>query len=278
MSNRIHSFAIILHPRRGAGAGCPAYPRKGRRRTSLPAAKRKGREEKDHLFRSESAAPSAGEGAFARSRLRGLSHPVAPRVPTAPAAPLFIAPGKNAGQPLYLWVYRNRQIWTVRERNVNDRGQDGGVFAAGGAFDAVHPAGAGGSAASADLAAEASRAFRGLFAGFWRVRRLRERKGDRGAGKMEPAFSMPGGAPCPAGARRDAKISKGAPKGAPKGSLQTAPPTGFPRRSAPAPTKNRPSRSGRGASEKIAYSSTISATGAFSRTEAMPFSQLSLAA
>ena len=39
----------------------------------------------------------------------------------------------------------------------------------------------------------------------------------------------------------------------------------------------RPSRSGRGASEKIAYSSTISATGAFSRTEAMPFSQLSLA-
>ena len=113
------------------GTGFPAHPRKGRRRTSLPAAKRKGREEKDHLFRSESAAPSAGEGAFARSRLRGLSHPVAPRVPTAPAAPLFIAPGKNAGQPLYLWVYRNRQIWTVRERNVNDRGQDGGVFAAG---------------------------------------------------------------------------------------------------------------------------------------------------
>ena len=131
LSNEIHSFAIILHPRRGAGASCPAYPRKGRRRTSLPAAKRKGREEKDHLFRSESAAPSAGEGAFARSRLRGLSRPVALRVPTAPAAPLFIAPGKNAGQPLYLWVYRNRQIWTVRERNVNDRGQDGGVFAAG---------------------------------------------------------------------------------------------------------------------------------------------------
>ena len=136
MSNRIHSFAIILHPRRGAGTGFPAHPRKGRRRTSLPAAKRKGREEKDHLFRSESAAPSAGEGAFARSRLRGLSRLVAPRVPTAPAAPLFIAPGKNAGQPLYLWVYRNRQIWTVRERNVNDRGQDGGVFAAGARRDA----------------------------------------------------------------------------------------------------------------------------------------------
>ena len=90
-----------------------------------------GKRREGSYIRSESAAPSAGEGAFARSRLRGLSHPVAPRVPTAPAAPLFIAPGKNAGQPLYLWVYRNRQIWTVRERNVNDRGQDGGVFAAG---------------------------------------------------------------------------------------------------------------------------------------------------
>ena len=108
---------------------------------------------------------------------------------------------------------------------------------------------------------------------------------------MEPAFSMPGGAPCPAGARRDAKISKGAPKGAqrmprrlfpvasPKGiPLKQPLPPVFPAVHPPASTKKRPSRSGRGASEKLAYSSTISATGAFSRTEAMPFSQLSLAA
>ena len=47
-------------------------------------------------------------------------------------------------------------------------------------------------------------------------------------GKMEPAFSMPGGAPCPAGARRDAKISPGVSPGVPPGVFPRAFPWNFP--------------------------------------------------
>lgn len=51
-----------------------------------------------------------------------------------------------------------------------------------------------------------------------------------------------------------------------------------PRSPSPRAHKKAPHPAREGALPNIAYSSTISATGAFSRTEAMPFSQLSLAA
>ena len=97
----------------------------------------RGREEKRRIIYSIGVRRAVrwGRGVCQKPLARSFASRCPARSDSAGGSVVHCA-RKECRQPLYLWVYRNRQIWTVRERNVNDRGQDGGVFAAGARRDA----------------------------------------------------------------------------------------------------------------------------------------------